>query len=102
VVDVDGTLKDISETYFLQKKLSNKITFYAEPSRFFLNSTIKKQKKYDIVVVDTYIGDSLPPQTLTHEFFQSLQSVSDTIYLNIITDSSLKSQFSQSLFATLH
>jgi hypothetical protein len=37
VLDIDKDLKDISEKYFLQKKLSDKINFYPESARFYLN-----------------------------------------------------------------
>jgi hypothetical protein len=48
-------LKDISEKYFLQEKLSKKINFIVEPSRYFLNNTIKNKKIYDEVVIDIYV-----------------------------------------------
>ncbi|MCP4524115.1 MAG: hypothetical protein GY828_07905 [Candidatus Gracilibacteria bacterium] len=100
VVDVDPSLKDIAEEYFLEKKLSDKITFYPQPSRFFLNNI--GEKKYDFVLVDVYSGQSLPPQVLTQEFFQQLDTLSENIYLNIIADAEGESKFSQTFFSTLH
>ena len=38
VIDIDKDLKEISEKYFLQKKLSEKINFYPQSARFFLNN----------------------------------------------------------------
>jgi len=37
-----------------------------------LYNAIKNKNKYDAIVIDVYHGDSLPPQTLTKEFFDSL------------------------------
>lgn len=101
VIDIDWSLKDISEKYFLEKNLSEKINFINEPSRYFLENTIKKNKKYDAIIIDIYHGDSLPPQTLTLEFFQKLKKISDSIYINMITDNKLKSDFSNKLLNTM-
>lgn len=101
VIDIDWSLKEISEKYFLEKTLSNKITFINEPSRYFLQNTIKNNKKYDAIIIDIYHWDSLPPQTLTLEFFQKLKEISDNIYINMITDNNLKSDFSKKLLNTM-
>lgn len=101
VVDIDWSLKDISEKYFLEKTLSEKINFINEPSRYFLQNTIKNNKKYDAVVIDIYHWDSLPPQTLTLEFFQNLKMISDNIYINMICDNKLQSDFSKKLLNTM-
>lgn len=101
VVDIDWSLKSISEKYFLEKTLSKKINFINEPSRYFLQNTIDDNKKYDAVVIDIYHWDSLPPQTLTLEFFQNLKKISENIYINMITDNKLKSDFSKKLLNTM-
>lgn len=101
VVDIDWSLKSISEKYFLEKTLSKKINFINEASRYFLQNTIDDNKKYDAVVIDIYHWDSLPPQTLTLEFFQNLKKISENIYINMITDNKLKSDFSKKLLNTM-
>lgn len=101
VVDVDSSLKKITEKYFLQEKLSNKINFYPESSRFFINNSIIKNKKYDAVVIDIYVWKSLAPQTLTYDFFNSIKKIWNDVYINIITDSNLESIFSKKLLTTL-
>lgn len=105
VVDIDPELKDISEKYFLQEKLSEKIIFFPEPSRFFVNKKIEKlnnYKKYDLILVDAYSWKSLPPQVLTKEFFENLNKIGDNIFLNIIIDRDLGSIFSRNLLTTLN
>lgn len=99
VVDVDWDLKDIAEKYFLQEKLSDKIIFYGQPSRYFLSST---EKKYDFIFIDVYSWKSLPSQVLTKEFFSKLDSIWTSVYLNLILDQQLMSDFSQNLFTTLN
>jgi len=105
VVDIDSELKDISEKYFLQEKLSEKIIFFPDPSRFFINKKMEKlnnNKKYDLILVDAYSWKSLPPQVLTKEFFENLNKIGDNIFLNIIIDRDLESIFSRNLLTTLN
>ncbi|MDQ7009643.1 MAG: fused MFS/spermidine synthase [Candidatus Gracilibacteria bacterium] len=103
VVDIDPELKDIAEKYFLEEKLSNKIKFFPEPSRFFINNKINEKlfKKYDLILVDAYSGKSLPPQVLTKEFFENLEKIGNNIFLNIIIDRELNSIFAENLLTTL-
>jgi hypothetical protein len=58
-------------------------------------------KQYDSVVVDVYSWHSLPSQVLTYEFFQQLLTISDDIYLNIISDRPLNTKFSKQLWETI-
>jgi hypothetical protein len=75
-VDVDSELKEISEKYFLQEKINEKINFIVEPARYFLNNKVSLHlidsdlrqndintitstneiiKKYDVIVIDIYV-----------------------------------------------
>ncbi len=101
VVDVDKSLKNISEKYFLQEELNKKVVFNPVPSRFFINNSIKNNIKYDSIVIDIYVWNSLAPQTLTYEFFENLNKISDKIYINLITDKELKSDFSKKVLNTM-
>ncbi|MDR2640892.1 MAG: hypothetical protein LBC61_06450 [Candidatus Peribacteria bacterium] len=56
MVDVDSELKDISEKYFLQEKISPKVNFISEPVRYFLNKKLaSSSNKYDAIVIDVYL-----------------------------------------------
>lgn len=100
VVDIDKNLKTIAEKYFLEEKLSDKINFYVQPARYFLNN-LDEQNQYDMILVDVYSGKSLPPQVITQEFFEKILYHGDTVFLNIITDVYRETQFSKNLFSTL-
>ena len=102
VVDVDSSLMEISEKYFLQEKLSNKILFYSQPSRYFLNNSIKNNKKYDVIVIDIYVWKSHAPQALTYDFFNDIKKIWNDVYFNIISDINLESDFSKKLLYTLN
>lgn len=100
VVDIDSSLKEISEKYFLEEKLSDKINFYPTTSRYFLNQI--NYKKYDFILVDAYSGKSPPSQVLTYEFFKKLNQIWDNIYLNIILDRDIDSNFSKNLLTSIN
>ncbi len=99
VVDIDSSLKDISEKFFLEKELSSKINFYPTTARYFINNT--EDKKYDLILVDAYSWKSPPSQVLTYEFFDKLNSIWKNIYLNIILDKKLNTDFSTKLLSTV-
>jgi hypothetical protein len=85
----------------LKEKLNNKVNFYPESARYFLNNKIKENKKYDAIIIDIYVGKSLPEQALTLEFYESLYKLSPNIFINLITDRDLKSDFSKKIFKTM-
>ncbi|MBP6910102.1 hypothetical protein KBC03_00685 [Patescibacteria group bacterium] len=100
-VDVDPAVKPIAEKYFLQKNLNQKIHFIPQSARGFLKEAITQDSFYDSVLVDAYIGTSMPEELLTYEFFSDLTKVSSYIMLNMIMDTALTSELSQHTFATL-
>ncbi len=99
VVDVDPELKNISEKYFLEQKLSSKIHFYPEPARYFLNNI---SKKYDFIMVDAFSGKTPPSQLLTYEFFKKLLQKWDFIYINSILDSKYETDFTKNFLYTIN
>lgn len=98
VVDIDWSLKNITEKYFLKEKLDKKIKFINESARFFLN---KNNKKYDYIILDIYLWKSMPAETLTKKFFESVKKSWENIFLNLISDKNIDSIFSKKTFNTL-
>ncbi|MGB0719626.1 MAG: fused MFS/spermidine synthase, partial [Bdellovibrionales bacterium] len=71
-VDIDKDLKHISETYVLKEKLLDNKTFHPIPARAFLAGT---DKKYDLIILDAYLGDlTLPEHLITAEFFEAVKA----------------------------
>ena len=103
VCDIDNSLVNISEEYFLKEKLNEKIEFYPMPARYFLTKKIQEEKKYDFIFIDAYHWKiSIPSQLLTKEFFTGIQALTDkTITMNLILDSAKISDFYNNLSNTL-
>lgn len=103
-VDIDPSVKAIAEQYFLEAPLSEKITFYPESARYFINQAKQAGKKYDFILVDAYNGTSLPEDLTTYEFFKDLRHISANqhIVFNLILDKDLVSNLAQRLLTTLH
>ena len=103
VCDVDYSLKNITEKYFLKEKLNKKINFYPIPARYFLTKKINENIKYDFIFIDAYHWKiSIPSQLLTNEFFNDLVQISKWIIsMNIIFDTNWISNFYKNLSATI-
>lgn len=99
VIDVDPSLQEISEKYFLEEMLSEKIHFFPQDARYFLRHP--QLETYDLILVDAYSGQSIPPQILTKEFFKQVGKTGSVILYNFILDRSLESTLSQSIIATM-
>ena len=100
-LDVDPSVKHISEKYFQQKPLHEKITFIAQSARGFMHQAIENNVFYDAILVDAYNGTSIPEELVTREFFLDLKKMSDSIMLNMIMDTAMDTAFSRHLMATL-
>ncbi|MDA0781268.1 MAG: fused MFS/spermidine synthase [Rickettsiales bacterium] len=70
-IDIDDSLKEVSEKYFLKHKLSDNKKFVPEPARFFLK---RDTEKYDVIILDAYTNiHSIPSQLVTKEYFLDVQ-----------------------------
>ncbi len=71
-IDIDPSLKQISETHLFKSPLSANKVFYPEPARAFLR---QNKSQFDCIILDAYSSiNILPSQLLTQEFFRSIQS----------------------------
>ena len=71
-IDIEHTLKDVSEQHFLRKKLTpNKKFIVADASQFLKNTT----NQYDFILLDVYSNSYQVPESLiTAEFMARLKS----------------------------
>ncbi len=102
-IDIDPSVKRIAEEHFLEKKLSDKVTFYPESARYFVNQAIASWKKYELIFVDAFNGKYLPDELVTQEFYASLWKLTnpENIISNMILDSSWDSMLSRSITTTM-
>lgn len=94
-VDIDGSLKEISEKYLLKQELSANKHFVAEPGEYFIHHN---DKKFDLIILDVYSHKiSIPPSFVTVEFFNKVkQSLAQDgiLVANIITKANFNDKFS--------
>lgn len=103
VIDVDGSVKTIAETYFLQEELPEKINFFPASARFFIREKIKAGETYDLIFVDAFNGKSVPWELTTKEFFTWLDALTPdgVVLINAIFDTNLESTLANNIWATL-
>lgn len=95
-VDIDKDLKEISEKYFLGKKINGQ--FIVDDGRHFL---IKNKIKFDIIIVDVYSNKtSIPASFVTANFYADLSktlSNDGVLIVNTIAKPLFKDPYSRKL-----
>ncbi|MCH2037614.1 MAG: fused MFS/spermidine synthase [Rickettsiales bacterium] len=85
-VDIDGSLKDVTEEYLIKDKLGPNKKFVPEPARAFL---FNHKEKYDFIFLDAFSNVmSVPPQLITKEFYQKVKGLlkeGGVVAMNVIT-----------------
>ncbi|MDP2089985.1 MAG: fused MFS/spermidine synthase [Candidatus Gracilibacteria bacterium] len=102
VSEIDVELYNISQKYFLEEKLNDKVNFYGIPAEYLVNQKLKEGKKYDFIFIDAYTGKSVPSQLLTKEFYDGLNKISSgAIVFNYIFDQNNNSTYYKKTVNTL-
>lgn len=101
-VDVDSSLKEISEKYFLPEKLGANKKFVVQDANQFLKES---REQYDLIVLDTYSSRHIIPLDLvTAEYFSRVRARSaagGVVMMNIVGSPSFSSPLSQKLDNTI-
>lgn len=71
-VDIDGSLKRVTEQAFLKQPLGENKTFITASARLFFK---EHPETYDLIFIDTYSNAlSIPPELVTQEFFTQVKA----------------------------
>ncbi|MDP9127871.1 MAG: fused MFS/spermidine synthase [Pseudomonadota bacterium] len=93
-IDIDRTLKDVSEQYFLKQKLGPNKLFIPDSAREFVHST---KAKYDLIIVDTFTNVySIPLECTTREFLLDTKArlkPNGIIIVNVISTPTFTDKF---------
>ena len=102
-VDIESSLKDISEKYFLKQNLTTNKKFLIQDASQFLKNTTEL---YDLILLDVYSNSyQIPEGLITIEFMERLKSriASDgIIIMNMIVSQSFKDNYSKVFDNTFH
>lgn len=102
-VDIEPTLKDISEQKFLNAKLTPNKKFIVRDASQYLKNT---PEKYDLIILDVYSNSyQIPENLITAEFMQRLKSrVADDgiIIMNMVTSASFRDAYTRVFDNTFH
>ena len=104
-IDIDPDLKDIAEEHFLKVKLHKNKKFIPLPARGFLTRVIAENKKFDLVILDTFkAGALIPEHLLTREYFEQVNKVikdGGFLVINTVTTMNFTGDFSKRLDNTI-
>lgn len=102
-VDIEPTLKDISEQKFLNKKLTPNKKFIVRDASQYLKNT---PEKYDLILLDVYSNSyQIPENLITIEFMNRIKSrVADdgVIIMNMVTSASFRDAYTRVFDNTFH
>ena len=102
-VDIEPTLKDISEKYFLKQKLSSNKKFIVQDASQFLKNTTQQ---YDIILLDVYSNSfQIPEGLITREFMSRIKSrvaPNGVVLMNIIESPSFSDAYTRVFDNTFH
>ena len=94
-IDIDKSLKKVSEKFFLKKTLGENKIFIAESARSFLRRNVEK---YDLIFVDAYSNKwSIPSDLITKEFFLQVKNglrENGIAVFNVVTSANFQDKFS--------
>ncbi len=99
-VDIESKLQEISEAYFLQRKINGE--FVAQDARSYL---IQNEKQWDAIVIDLYSNSAtIPAHTSTAQFFNLVNSrlkKNGLVIMNIVANPMLSDDFSRNIDFTI-
>lgn len=97
-VDIDKSLKKISEDYILRQKLRDNKKFNVMDARAYLMGT---EKKYDLILLDVCNGDlTLPEHLATQEFYKLVRKhlkPNGVVTANFVTSAGFEDAFSRTV-----
>lgn len=102
-VDIEHTLREVSENYFLGHELpDNKKFIVQDASQYLKNST----EQYDMIILDVYSNSfQVPEGFITAEFMQRVKShvaPDGILIMNVIASQSFRDKYSQVFDNTFH
>lgn len=102
-VDIEHTLRDVSEKYFLGRKLTPNKKFVVQDASQFLKNT---NEQYDLILVDVYSNSfQVPEGFITAEFMQRVKSriaPNGILLMNMIVSVSYRDKYTQVFDNTFH
>lgn len=102
-VDIEHTLQEISEKYFLGEKLPENKKFIVQDASQYLKNT---DELYDMIILDVYSNSfQVPEGFITAEFMERVKSrvaPDGILIMNIIASQSFRDKYSQVFDNTFH
>ena len=102
-VDIEGTLKDISEKEFLKQELTPNKRFIVRDASQYLKNT---DAEYDLIILDVYSNSyQIPENLITAEFMARIKSrvaPNGIIIMNMVTSASFDDAYTRVFDNTCH
>jgi hypothetical protein len=90
-VDIDGAVRPLAERWLWRAPLPAAVRFEVRSAR----AALREARRYDVVVLDAYVGKSVPSELLTVEAFSDAARMGRVIIANLQLDSTLSSDLAR-------
>ncbi len=102
-VDIERSLQDVAEQYFLHNKLTKNKKFIVQDASQFLKHT---DEKYDLILLDVYSNSyQIPEGLITAEFMHRIKSriaAGGVIIMNMVMDVAFNDEYTRVFDNTFH
>jgi spermidine synthase len=89
VVDIDPVIIKVAKTYFGIEDINRVQIIHSDARQFVVETAKKKQIKYGLIIVDLYIGRSVPDFVWDNTFIQTIRSLVSShgcVFINVVHD----------------
>jgi len=73
-VEIDEAVVRVAKQWFSYKESNNQKTYIVD-GRVFAKRQLRKQKTYDLIILDAFNGDYIPEHLMTEEFLGEIKSL---------------------------
>ena len=73
-IEIDESVSKVAKEYF-GFKTSEKIKLVEKDARVFVKRAVRKEQKFDLIVLDAFNGDYIPEHLMTKEFLEEVKSL---------------------------
>ena len=73
-IEIDEAVSKVAKEYF-GFKTSEKIKLVEKDARVFVKRAVRKEQKFDLIVLDAFNGDYIPEHLMTKEFLEEVKAL---------------------------
>jgi len=74
IAEIDAAVVDAARTYF-DFQAGDRLAVHVRDARVFVKRALRREERYDLILLDAYSGDYIPEHLMTVEFLEEVKSL---------------------------